>query len=31
MGLLEMTTHTVWFDSVGKEEQYKLFKKTWTC
>ena len=31
MGLLEMTTHTVWFDFVGKEEQYKLFKKTWTC
>ena len=31
MGLLEMTTHTVWFDSIGKEEQYKLFKKTWTC
>ena len=28
MGLLEMTTQTVWFDSVEKEEQNKLFKKT---
>jgi len=28
LGLLEMTTHTVWFDSVEKEEQNKLFKKT---
>ena len=27
MGLL-MTTHIVWFDSVEKEEQNKLFKKT---
>ena len=28
MGLLEMTTRTVWFDSVEKEAQKKLFKKT---
>ena len=30
MGLLEMTTQTVWFDSVEKEEQNSIFCPEWT-